>query len=785
MELLKKREAEMRKEYESKLQTLTKNYEEQLSKTRKECEARLLEIIKEFTVKSSEALENTVVSKHEECVEEMKMSAMESSEPFQSTVVSKHEECESTALEEMENEDKYKMESSEALESADASKHEISLSSLSSLSSSLQSPLANIPSYEVQKQMIQPLLTQRLKKGDKWYLVDQKWFKQWKEYTGFDSWDQHTAGEPSAHPGPIDNNDLFKDNVSERLNHHLIEELHYSLLPEPAWNLLLSWYGLSVGSRPIIRNLIEFGSYAKHLKVEIYLINLKLCVDPNTNNIKTGSFSRIDTISRVLTVIKQQFNIPDTTECRLWKRYMINDYELLTNLQQTVSDAGIYEGQMILLEIKNPHEETMNELGRGAYGVVTEVIVSGTTCAAKKLHNIIVQDYTLSRFSDEVLLHSHQRHPNIVQLIGVYYPPRSQLPMLVMEYLPLSLTQCLEREELPLQMKYSILLDVAKGLCYLHGKRPPIVHRDLTANNVLLTSSYSAKISDLGVSRLADTFKKHHLTTVPGNAMVMSPEALNHNPVYDHKLDVFSYGCLILHVLTGQLPQPTDQFVPERRRRDSTSEELKNNLMEDKNYTLLPEAAWSLLVSWYGLSVGSRSIVKNVEEHGVHKKLRVEVYLIELKMCVHPNSINIKTYSFSRGDLIIIGQISTVIIALDLLPARQAKMDRAQLQPLLLPNLKETGKELGRGAYGVVTEVIVSGTTCAAKKLHPAIVQENTLTRFGDEQPEASYTLHHFQFLGWPERGVPVSALSLLQMIQNVQELYITLRTTEPITVMC
>ena len=175
----------------------------------------------------------------------------------------------------------------------------------------------------------------------------------------------------------------------------------------------------------------------------------------------------------------------------------------------------------------------------------------------------------MNKFSDEVFLHSQQRHPNIVQLIGVYYPPDSQLPMLVMEYLPLSLTQCLEREELPLQMKYSILVDVAKGLCYLHGKRPPIVHRDLTANNVLLTSSYSAKISDLGVSRLADTFKKHHLTTVPGNAMVMPPEALEGNPVYDHKLDVFSYGCFILHVLTGQLPQPTKDFVPEPGRRTS------------------------------------------------------------------------------------------------------------------------------------------------------------------------------------------------------------------------
>ena len=169
----------------------------------------------------------------------------------------------------------------------------------------------------------------------------------------------------------------------------------------------------------------------------------------------------------------------------------------------------------------------------------------------------------MTKFSDEVVLHSQQRHPNIVQLMGVYYPPRSQLPMLIMEYLPFSLTQCLEKEELPLhQMKYSILLDVAKGVCYLHGKSPPIVHRDLTANNVLLTLSYTAKISDLGVSRLADTFKKQHLTAAPGNAMVMPPEALEDNPVYDYKLDVFSYGCLILHVLTGQFPEPTNQFIP-------------------------------------------------------------------------------------------------------------------------------------------------------------------------------------------------------------------------------
>ena len=145
--------------------------------------------------------------------------------------------------------------------------------------------------------------------------------------------------------------------------------------------------------------------------------------------------------------------------------------------------------------------------------------------------------------------------------MGVHFRHNNQLPMLVMEYLPLSLTQCLEsHRDLPLQIKYSILLDVAKGLNYLHCKRPPIVHRDLTANNILLTSNFVAKISDLSVSRMADTFKRQELSVAPGNSVVMPPEALRDNPVYDHKLGVFSYGCLILHVFTHEWPN--GQYVP-------------------------------------------------------------------------------------------------------------------------------------------------------------------------------------------------------------------------------
>ena len=170
----------------------------------------------------------------------------------------------------------------------------------------------------------------------------------------------------------------------------------------------------------------------------------------------------------------------------------------------------------------------------------------------------------MEKFEQEILLHSDQRHPNIVQLMGVYYPPDSKrIPTLVMEYLPFALSNCLMKQELELKVKYPILHDVAKGLRYLHGKRPPIVHCDLTANNILLTSSYTAKISDLGVSRLADTFNKQQLlTTAPGTQCAMPPEALKSNPLYNHKLDVFSYGCLILHVLTNEFPLPSEQFIP-------------------------------------------------------------------------------------------------------------------------------------------------------------------------------------------------------------------------------
>ena len=168
------------------------------------------------------------------------------------------------------------------------------------------------------------------------------------------------------------------------------------------------------------------------------------------------------------------------------------------------------------------------------------------------MEKTIIIIYTVEyKFGDEVILHSQLHHPNIVRLLGVYYPIGSQLPMLVMEFFPHTLLQLIERRVAI--NKEAILLDVANGLDYLHSKRPPIIHCNIKASNILLTTDHKAKITDLSMSKLGDALKEYNYNTVPGNPYMMPPETFVHNPVYNEKLDVFSFGCLILHILTGNI----------------------------------------------------------------------------------------------------------------------------------------------------------------------------------------------------------------------------------------
>ena len=214
---------------------------------------------------------------------------------------------------------------------------------------------------------------------------------------------------------------------------------------------------------------------------------------------------------------------------------------------------------------------TGRELGAGYYSKVLELQYLGTKCAGKKLHKELYKHKSspavLERFGTECKLLSELRHPHIVQFLGLHQERDSDVPLLVMEYLPSALSDCIEQYGImPDEVCYSILHDVAVGMNFLHNRSPPIIHRDLTANNVLLTSSMCAKISDLGMAKILDLAPAHRaekMTVCPGTVSYMPPEAMVSSPVYDTKLDCFSYGVLMLHIFSGLWPIPREYLQPD------------------------------------------------------------------------------------------------------------------------------------------------------------------------------------------------------------------------------
>ena len=217
--------------------------------------------------------------------------------------------------------------------------------------------------------------------------------------------------------------------------------------------------------------------------------------------------------------------------------------------------------------------ETGRTVGNGAYATVIEYEFRGLSCVGKKMRRLLYdrafpdrRAEMLQRFEEECELLSRLHHPSIVQFLGVHVEPGSVLPVLVMEYLPTgNLSGYLDRNGVrPDDISYGILRDVALGLRYLHEHTPPIVHRDLSANNVLLTTTLSAKISDLGVAKIIGLQVSQHMSTnAQGTPCYMPPEALIARPNYTAMMDSYSFGVMILHVLCGRWPFPTAAFRPD------------------------------------------------------------------------------------------------------------------------------------------------------------------------------------------------------------------------------
>ena len=227
--------------------------------------------------------------------------------------------------------------------------------------------------------------------------------------------------------------------------------------------------------------------------------------------------------------------------------------------------------------------DACKRLGNGSFGVVDELYVQGTLCAAKQLHESLLDPWTEGvdkvkiRFEKECQIMASIRHPNIVQFLGLHKFPNCSYPTLVMERLAMSLEDLLidvkrKRDNLPFSLKVSILSDTAKGLVYLHNHDPQIIHRDLTSRNILLNLELQAKITDLGNALIIDSQTvAQTMTTAPGAAVYMPPEAIQSQAKYDFTIDMFSFGILALYATTEEFP---GRLLPATYIQDSISKKL-------------------------------------------------------------------------------------------------------------------------------------------------------------------------------------------------------------------
>ncbi|KAG8482681.1 hypothetical protein CXB51_023998 [Gossypium anomalum] len=198
-------------------------------------------------------------------------------------------------------------------------------------------------------------------------------------------------------------------------------------------------------------------------------------------------------------------------------------------------------------------------IGVGGYGSVYRAqLPCGKVVALKKLHRLEAENPAFDKsFRNEIKFLTEIRHRSIVKLHGFCLHRRSMF--LIYEYMEKGSLFCNLRDEVEaVEMDWTIRVEIIKGiahaLSYLHYDcSPPIVHRDISSNNVLLNSSFEAFVADFGTAKMLD-LESSNRTIIVGTCGYVAPE-LAYTMVVTEKCDVYSFGVVALETLMGKHPE--------------------------------------------------------------------------------------------------------------------------------------------------------------------------------------------------------------------------------------
>ena len=197
------------------------------------------------------------------------------------------------------------------------------------------------------------------------------------------------------------------------------------------------------------------------------------------------------------------------------------------------------------------------KIGSGAWGRVYSGNFRGERVAIKHAHRQILHETTINMLKREIAIMAHIQHPNLVRFVAAVVDDAVErgvdTPIIISELLDMNLREAYSKVSLG-RNHIPIFRDIAYALHYLHQHREPIIHRDVSAPNVLLESLpngiYRAKVSDFGSANLAKQSVTAGAGAIAYSAPEMFPQGDFSSPPLPQttKVDVFSYGVLLLEV---------------------------------------------------------------------------------------------------------------------------------------------------------------------------------------------------------------------------------------------
>lgn len=191
------------------------------------------------------------------------------------------------------------------------------------------------------------------------------------------------------------------------------------------------------------------------------------------------------------------------------------------------------------------------EIGRGSFGQVFKGTWRGTEVAIKRIPANCMREADTKDFMKEAFILRQLRHPNVLQVLGASMNPAC----IVTEYLPRgNLFQLIHDNNTPLpwHMVRKIALDICRGMSYLHGCTPPLIHRDLKPHNLLVDENWRVKVCDFGLSKFVEN--KNEMTAC-GTPAYAAPEVLR-NSDYSTSADVYSFAIVLWELVTRDVLYP-------------------------------------------------------------------------------------------------------------------------------------------------------------------------------------------------------------------------------------